>query len=358
MRATVLEIDKSKFRNNIKLIREYVSNKEILPVIKANGYGTYINKQLDLINDFNIVGVAIVSEAIELRKIGYKKEILVLNQPSIDDINDILKYNIVIGLSSKEFLDFLIESKKSINVHLEIETGMNRTGIKINELESFIKKIKESTINVEGFYTHLSCADYDKEYTNMQLDTFDKAVSIVKSNFSNIKYIHSQASNGILNYKDDITNLVRAGIIMYGYNPFPFANKIINYEPICKLKTKITYLKDINAGESISYGRKFISNKKMKIATIPIGYADGLRRELFDKGEVIINKKKVKIVGTICMDSCMVDVTSIKNVKVGDTVYIWDNDIITLDEIAKKCNTINYEILSTISERVPRIFID
>ncbi|MBR3208996.1 MAG: alanine racemase [Bacilli bacterium] len=180
MRATVLEIDKSIFRNNIKLIRKYVSNKEILPVIKANGYGTYINKQLDLINDFNIVGVAIVSEAIELRKIGYKKEILVLNQPSIDDINDILKYNIVIGLSSKEFLDVLIESKKSINVHLEIETGMNRTGIKINELESFIKIIKESNINVEGVYTHLSCADCDKEYTNMQLDTFDKAVSIVK----------------------------------------------------------------------------------------------------------------------------------------------------------------------------------
>ena len=359
MRTTVLEVDKKKFKKNIEKIKKYVSNKEILPVIKANGYGTYINKELDLINEFNIVGVAIVDEAIELRKIGYKKDILVLNQPSIEEINDIEKYNLVVGLSSNEFLDFIIRNKNNIRVHLEIETGMNRTGIKMKDLDSFINKIKSvDNISVEGVYTHLSCADYDKEYTNMQLNIFDKAVNIVKDNFKNIKYIHSQASNGLLNYNDKVTNLVRAGIIMYGYSSFEGADKLIDIEPICKLRTTITYLKEIDSDESVSYGRKFISSKKMKVATIPIGYADGLRRELFGFGEVVINGKKANIIGTICMDSCMIDVTNIKNVKVGDIVYIWDNDLITLDEIAKKCNTINYEIMSTISDRVPRVFID
>ena len=143
---------------------------------------------------------------------------------------------------------------------------------------------------------------------------------------------------------------------MYGYESFPNSKNIIDFKPICKLKTKITYLKEIEEKEAVSYSQKFISNKKMKIATIPIGYADGLRRELLNIGEVVINNKKAKIVGTICMDSCMIDVTDIENVKVGDTIYIWDNDIITIDEIASKCNTINYEIMSTISDRVPRIF--
>lgn len=358
MRPTVLEVDKNKFKNNIKLIREFVPNKEILPVIKANGYGTYINKQLDIINDFNIVGVAIVDEAIELRKLGFNKEILVLNQPSFDEIDDIEKYNIIVGLSSIEFLNYVINNNRSIKVHLEIETGMNRTGIKIDDIDFVVDKIiKYKKIIVEGIYTHLSSADYDKEYTNMQLSLFDKSVSIIKNKINTIKYVHSQASNGILNYKDSVTNLVRAGIIMYGYESFVNSSKIINVEPICKLKTKITYLKEINSNESVSYGRRYISKKKMKVATIPIGYADGLRRELFNKGQVVVDNKKVDIIGTICMDSCMIDVTSIKNVKVGDTVYIWDNKFITLDDIANKCNTINYEVLSTISERVPRKFI-
>ena len=353
MRSTIMEVSKKTFIDNINKIKEYVGDKEIMPVIKANAYGTYLNKELDILNMFNIVAVALVQEAIELRELGYKKEIFVLNQPSINEIKDIIKYKLTIGLSSKEFLDEVIDKK--IKVHLEIETGMNRTGIKIKDLDKIIKKIKKSKLIVEGVYTHLSSADYDKKYTLSQLNTFCIAVDIIKDNYK-IKYIHSLASNGILNYLDDITNLVRPGIIMYGYDSFNGSNNIIDFKPVCKLKTEITYIKDVDEGEAISYGQKFVADRKMKVATIPIGYADGLRRELFNKGEVVINKKKAKIIGTICMDSCMIDVTSIKNVKVGDTVYIWDNDVIKLDDIAEKCNTINYEILSTISSRVPRVF--
>lgn len=352
MRATVLEVSKSTFLNNIDKIKEFVGNKEIMPVIKANAYGTYLNKDLEILNKFNIVAVALVEEAIELRELGYKKEIFVLNQPSISDIKDIIKHKLTIGLSSKEFLEEVMDKK--IKVHLEIETGMNRTGIKLVDLEKFIKKVKKSKLIVEGIYTHLSSADFDKKYTLSQLNTFCIATEIVKDNFD-IKYIHSLASNGIINYLDDLTNLVRPGIIMYGYESFKGSKNIIDVLPVCKLKTEITYIKDIDKNEKVSYSQKFTADRKMKVATISIGYADGLRRELFDKGEVVVNGKKAKIIGTICMDSCMIDITDIKNVKVGDTVYIWDNENITLDEIAEKCNTINYEILSTISSRVPRV---
>ncbi len=356
MRSTVMEVDKKEYLNNINKIKEFIGNKEILPVIKANGYGTHINKELDILNMFNIVGVAIVDEGVNIREIGYKKEILILNQPDISEIDEIIENDLIIGLSSKEFLNELVKWKEKVKVHLEIETGMNRTGIKPDEIDDFISIIKKhKNITVEGIYTHLSSADIDKEYTLKQFNIFNKIVKKIVYEFNTIKYIHSQASNGLLKYDDDCTNLVRAGLIMYGYESFPGAKDIIDFKPICKLKTKITYLKEIEEGESISYSRKYISNRKMKVATIPIGYADGLRRILLNIGEVVIHNQKAKIIGTICMDSCMIDVTDIKDVKVGDEVYIWDNNIITLDDIAQKCNTINYEIISTISDRVPRI---
>lgn len=359
MRPTIMEVNIDKFNKNINKIKKHVGNKILMPIIKANAYGTYINKNIDIINKFDIVAVAIVDEAIELRKLGYKNEIFILNQPYFEEIENIIKYNITIGISDNIFLEEILKIKKNIKVHLEIETGMNRTGIKIENLKEFVDKIKhKQNIIVEGCYTHLSSADYDKNYTNKQLEIFRESVKIIKDNFDTIKYIHSSASNGLINYSDDISNMVRPGIIMYGYESFKTAKEKIDVEPICKLKTKITFIKEVSKDTSIGYSRKYITENNMKIATIPIGYADGFRRCLLNVGEVIINGKKAKVVGNICMDSCMIDVTNIENVKVGDDVYIWDNKNITLEEIAEKCNTINYEILSTISYRVPRVFIN
>lgn len=350
-----MEVDTSLFLKNINLIQKYVGNKKIMPVIKANAYGTYINKRIDVINRFDIVAVAFVSEAVELRKLGYEKDIFILNQPAITEIDDIIEYDIIIGLSSDEFLEKIINDNNQVRVHLEIETGMNRTGIQSNKLNDFIKKIKCSNIKVEGVYTHLSSADYDNDYTNYQLKKFKDAVDIVKEYFD-VPYIHSCASNGLLNYHDNISNLVRVGIIMYGYESFNGVKEVINIKPICKLKTKITFIKEIEIGESISYSRKYITDKRMRVGTIPIGYADGFRRISNDL-EVIVNGKKVKVLGTICMDSCMIDVSDIDNVEVGNDVYIWDNVNISLEELAKEYNTINYEVMCTISNRVPRIFI-
>jgi len=354
MKNTTLEVNTQKFLNNIKKIQNYVGNKTIMPIIKANAYGTYINKNLKILNYFNIVAVAEVQEAIEIRKLGYEKEIFVLNQPAIEEIQDIYKYNITIGISEIEFLKHI---NLPLKVHLEIETGMNRTGIYLKDLTNFIEEIrKNQNIKVEGIYTHFSSADSDREYSLKQLEIFKKAVEIGKKEYD-FKYIHCSASNGLMNIKEDISNTVRPGIIMYGYESFKGAKEIIPVEPITTLKTKITYLKEIEAGEAISYNQKFVTKEKMKVATIPIGYADGLRRELTGIGEVVVKKEKRKILGAICMDSCMIDVTGL-DCKVGDIVEIWDNQNITIEEIAKNCNTINYEIISTISDRVERKWIE
>ena len=143
---------------------------------------------------------------------------------------------------------------------------------------------------------------------------------------------------------------------MYGYESFPGMREKFSVEPITVLKTKISFIKEISKGAAVSYNQKFIASSTMKVATIPIGYADGLKRSLSNKGSVVINGKKAPIIGSVCMDSCMVDVTNIDDVKVGTDVYIWDNEVITLDDIAEECNTISYEIVAGISDRVPRVF--
>ena len=357
MRQSTLEINTKNFKYNVEQIKKYVGESKILiPVIKASGYGTYINKRLELIKDFEIVAVAIVDEAVELRNIGYKGEIIVLNQPCVEEINSIIENNITVGSSNMDFINEIGKTNKEVKIHIELETGMGRTGIFLKNLQEDINIIKQyKNIIVDGVYTHLSVADYDEDFTNKQIDLFTKGAKIVKENFENIKYIHCQASNGLLNYKVDICNACRPGIILYGYEASNTTFDKIHLRPVAKLKSKISFLKEVEKGQSISYGRTFIADNNMKIATIGLGYADGIRRELSNKGSVVINGRKARIVGKVCMDSFMVDVTNI-DCKLEDDVYIWDNKNVTLDEIAKECNTINYEIISTISSRVIRKF--
>ena len=358
-RQSYMEISKDNFKHNIREIKKFVGNKEVMPIIKANGYGTHINKCLELIEDFDIVGVACVSEAIDLRKIGYKGEIFVLNQPYLEDIENIIKYNVTVGVSDINFVRGLARANKVVKVHIELETGMNRTGVLNKYLESFVDDIiKYPTVYVEGIYTHFSSADCDYEYTNKQIEMFNKGVEIIKSKINTINYVHSCASNGLLNFDVDTCNMVRAGIIMYGYPSSNDTLDKIDIRPIAKLKSKINYIKVIGKDESISYNRNYVSNGRMVIATIGIGYADGVRRSLSNKGSVVIRGVKCPIVGSVCMDSFMVDVSNVINVDIGDDVYIWDNEMITLEDIANIYDTINYEVLAGIGERVPRIFVD
>ena len=353
-RTSILEISESAFKHNIEEIKKY-TNKEIMPVIKASGYGTYINRNLELIKDFNIVAVALLSEAIELRNIGFKNEILTLYEPFLEDINDIVKYDITVGVSDINFIRELSKLNHQVRVHLEIETGMGRTGISIDKLDDIINAIKDSNnIIVEGVYTHLSSADIDKEYTNKQIETFKQAVDELKEHFD-LKYIHCSASPG-LEYHVDFCNLVRPGLAIYGYKCYEGFDEF-DLIPVAKLKAKIAFLKEVPEGTSIGYSRTYITDKTTKVATVNIGYADGIRRGLSNKGYVVINGKKAPIIGNVCMDAFMIDVTDI-DCKVNDDIYIWDNDLITLDDIANELDTISYEIISTITDRVERVFVD
>lgn len=355
-RPTILEINIDNFKFNISQIKDIVGKDvEIMPVIKANGYGTYVNKRLDILDMFNIVAVATVDEGAYIRKLGYKKDIFLLNQAYETEIDKIIDNNIIVGVSSKKFMLKLAEYDKKINIHIEIGTGMGRTGIHPDRVEEFIKLVPQN-VHVDGVYTHMSSADIDDEYTKKQIKSFDYALNVVKQFYPKIRYVHAAASNAILNYPESHYNLVRPGIIIYGYPASETTLEKIQLKPIATFKSKITYVKEVDEGTSIGYGRSYITDKKTKVATIPIGYADGLRRDFSNGWKVKINNKKAPIIGKICMDSFMVDVTDIEDVNVGDTVFIWDNEDITVEDLANKCGTINHEILCTISDRVPRVF--
>lgn len=358
MRNTVLEISRKAFLNNVSAVGEKVGDAVIMPVVKANAYGTYLNKDIELMNNFSMVAVAIVDEAVQLRELGYKKDIFVLNQPYIEEIDTIIDNDIVIGISSMAFLDAVIKTNKCMRVHIELETGMGRTGVLRENLDLFLDKIHNSNVMVEGVYTHLSSPDTDYEFTNKQISLFNDEVLKIKEYYPDIKYIHYSASNGILNLDLGICNMVRPGIILYGYPSAKGNVSKISLEPVAKLKSKISFIKNVKVGDAISYGRSFVAVNDMKIATIGCGYADGVKRALSNKGFVSVKGVKCRIVGRICMDSLMVDVSSVDNVNEGDDVYLFDNIVVSLDEIALICDTINYEILATIGDRVPRIFID
>lgn len=361
-RQTKLLVNIDAMLDNYNKIQQLQPDKKILPVLKANGYGIGLEAIKKFIERTKIdtIGTAIVDEGIILREeLKYKEEIIVLNQPAIEEIDNILKYDMTIGCCYIEFIKKLNQEAKALNkiakIHIEIETGMGRTGVQPKKLESFLTEIINlSNIKVEGIYTHFAVSDTDLEYTATQIKIFKKAVEDIKAKISTIKYVHCGNSAGIIQIKDLPGNMIRPGIMLYGYLPDESLIGKIELKPSCILKSKISFIKEVEENTSISYGRTFISKRKSIIANVPIGYADGMRRQLSNRGNVVLHNKKAPIVGRVCMDSFMIDVTEIPDVNIGDEIYIWDNKLITLEDIAKQCDTINYEILSTISNRVVR----
>lgn len=366
MRDTYLEIDLNQVSENIKKIKEYTNGKlEIAPVIKADAYGEGAEhfKQILEENQIKIVSVALTDEAINLRNAGFNQEILILNELLESDLEDVIKYNLTPKISVYEIAEKLnyiaIKENKKVNIHIELDTGMGRTGINPREAEIYVEKMKKLTnLNIEGIFTHFASADTNPEYTELQIKIFNETVEKLQKQGIDFKYIHSLASSGIINYLEKTkSNLIRPGIIIYGYMPSEETQNKIGVKPTAVLKTKVVFLKTVEKGTSISYGNRYITQRESKIATIPIGYADGIRRSLSNKGRVYIKGEYAPIIGSVCMDNFMVDVTHIQDIKIGDDVVIWDNKNITLEEIAKTCDTINYEILCTIGKRVKRKYI-
>lgn len=366
MRNSFLEINLNNISYNLKQIKEFVGKDvEVIPVIKADGYGLGALYFKDILkeNNINYVCVAIPDEAIFLRNNGFNMNILVLNELFPEETKQIVDYNLTACISNYDVAKSLNEFSKEKNIiskiHIEVDTGMGRVGLKPKDILSFVKSIQNEfkNLEIEGLFTHFSSADSSIDFTNKQIEIFNDVIKSLKNEGIELKFYHASASSGILKFRNAHYNMVRPGIIIYGYLPDQNMKSILDLKPAAKLKSRIVFIKDVEEGTSISYGRTYITSKDSKIATIPIGYADGIRRCLSNKGKVLINNKIAPIIGNVCMDNFMVDVTDIPDVKIGDEVIIWDNENIMLDEIAKNCNTINYEILCNISQRIPRKYI-
>lgn len=369
MRPTWAEVNMDNLLYNLSEIKKKISTKvKIMAVVKADAYGHGSVEVAKLLSEMvDYFAVAILDEAIELRKEGIKNPILVLGYTPFDGFADILRYDISQTVFDLEYAKKLSEEaekwNKEVKIHIKIDTGMGRIGY--TDYEKAINEIKEikkfPNIIVEGIYTHFATADdKNKEYANMQYEKFLGILRLLEKQGVYIPLKHAANSAAILDLPYTHFDMVRAGLILYGLYPSEYVNRDVNLKPVMSFKTKVVYVKELLPGESVSYGRKFIATKKTKVATLPVGYADGFTRMLSGKAKVIVKGKYAPVIGNICMDQCMIDVTEIEDVKVGDVVTLLgcDGDIkISAEHWAELLGTINYEVVCLLKKRVPRIYI-
>lgn len=367
---TWVEINLDALGCNFDAVRETLpENIKILAVVKANAYGHGAIGVAKFLEDkADYLAVAATDEALELRKNGVNCPILILGHIPYGDYDNIVKYNVTPTIS--DFYEAELLSKAAVKagvtvpLHIAVDTGMNRIGFKCDDSSiEEIKKIKKlPNIEIEGVFSHLAAADMlDKVYTKMQAEKFDDFVLKLKNAGINvsIKHLYNSAAIADLEKKYD---MVRQGIILYGLKPSDEVefNNINVPQPVMSMKTRVVQVKTLPAGESISYGCTYTTEKETRVATLCAGYADGVTRVLSNNGEVLIRGKRAKIIGRVCMDQFMVDVTDIPEAEAGDTATIFGTDgkeTISVDEIAKKANTINYEIICNINSRVTRVYM-
>lgn len=364
------EINLTNIKKNAEAVREIVGNNvDIMAVVKADGYGHGAKKCVDATNDVvDKYAVATFEEAIELREYGVKKEILILGYTFPDYYEKVILNDI--SLTVFDYSDALRLSECAVklgrvaNVHIAVDTGMGRIGFipDAESAEQILKISKLKMLKIDGVFSHFATSDEkDKAYSYMQIDKFNRFCELLKEKGIAINIKHIENSAAITELSGASFDMVRMGIILYGLYP---SNEVdrqkIKLFPAMELKTTVVHVKTISKGECVSYGRHFIAEKETKVATISAGYADGYPRLLSNRGRVIINGKYAPIIGAICMDQFMVDVSEIDDVKVGDEVILMgeSNGIsVTAEEIAGLIGTINYEIICGISKRVPRIYI-
>lgn len=359
------EINLDDMGENIEAVKKTLdSNTKICCVVKGNAYGhgaVVVSKFLESNPNVDYLAVARVEEAFELRSNGVEMPILCLGYVCVDDLKYAIEQNITLTIYSYEMAENMNEIAKmtgeEAKVHVKIDSGMGRLGFLPNE-ESVnqIKNIDRlSNINIEGVYTHFANADEeDKDSTYMQLERFKYMVDQLSELDIKIKHVSNSAAT--LDLKELGFNMVRLGISLYGYYPSNDVKRDIKLKPVMAKKTIITNIKTISKGEGVSYGFDYVASKDTRIATIAVGYADGYPRG--QKGaKVVINGKLFNIAGRICMDQCMVEVPDDMDINIGDEVILMsDIDGITVEEIASRVNTINYEVLCMLSRRVLRYY--
>ncbi|MDP4178814.1 MAG: alanine racemase [Bacillota bacterium] len=369
-RSVWAEVNLDNLEFNMQQIRSKAKSKDIIAVIKADGYGHGALDIADTLieNGATRFAVAVASEAIELRKKGYTCPIMILGFSSIGLLEDILNNNVEQTVYSYEYAEYISKTAEKLNVqakiHIAVDTGMGRIGFIPNDdsAQEIYKISKLPNIVMEGIFSHFSTADEEnKEYAYNQLNKFNSFNEKLDKKGVKINIKHIANSAAIMEMPDSHLDAVRPGIILYGYYPSKQVLKEnLKLKPVLSLKANIAHIKKLPIGESISYGRKFKTDKESIIATITIGYADGYTRLLFNKAKVIINGTIAPVVGNICMDQCMIDVTNVKDVKLGDEVILIGEDgnlIVNAETIADSLGTISYEVLCMISRRIPRVYL-
>jgi len=365
MRNTWVEIDLSNLEYNLSQARKMLKSKtKIAGVVKANAYGhgsIHIAKVL-IENGIDMLAVACLTEAIELRKYYSDIPILIMGYTPSDKLKFAVQNNITITIFSLEQAIILSDIgemlNKEVTIHIKIETGFNRLGLKIDSNTiSIIEKIYNlKNIRLEGIFTHFALKT--KETDKIQYELLMNVIHKLEAKGIYIPIKHICDSIGMVIYPEYHLDMIRLGSFMYGVQTS--SKKEGSLRSVMTFKAKISQVKEIQAGEGVGYDYSFVAKKKTIVGTLPVGYADGYMRALTGKGEVNINGKRAPIIGKICMDQCMIDLSNIPYAKVGDEVILLggnSKDGITLDEVAEKINTNRNEVLSVISRRVPRVYI-
>lgn len=339
-----------------------------MAVVKANAYGHGAVETAKALIRQGLSRVAVVSidEGIALRKAGINAPIVVLGPLFQEHLGDLFSHQLTPVVSDATLIPALAKAAASFPtpypVHLKVETGMNRLGLRQGELaELFDRGRFPNTLHLEGLMTHLADADGpSEETTECQLTSFRKAIGIVKAAGFMVPLIHAANSAGAVRFPKSHFSLVRPGIMLYGYHTLPGAVAAPDLRPVLSLRTSIAQLRTVQPGHKVSYNGTFTARQTTRIAVLPIGYADGMSRHLSNRGCVLIRGRRAPIAGLVCMDMIMVDVTMIPGVSVGDDVVIigrQGDERITADDIARWTGTIAYEVLCTIGPRIPRQYL-
>ncbi len=366
-----VRISKDAIIHNINQIKKLVPpNTKLMPVIKADGYGHgAFNMASVLENSADYFAVAIIEEALELRNCGIKTPIMLLGYTAPVYFKEAIENDITVTIltleDAQEISDTAGKMGKTAKIHIPVDTGMSRIGFTPDEEGAdLVSKIASmDNLLLEGVFTHFATADErNKDFTKLQAKRFEQFRNLLTSRGVNVQLYHCANSGAIMQHNEFSFDMMRPGIILYGLYPSDEVDRsVIDLHPVMELRTRVAFVKTIKKGDCVSYGCTFTAKRDMKVATIPVGYADGYPRLLSNKGRVIVNGSYAPIVGRICMDQFMIDVTNVENVNVGDEVVLMgksDGLSISADEIANYAGTINYEIVCGISKRVPREVID
>jgi len=369
-RDTIVEVNLDAVKHNVREFKKRVNDKNIamMAAVKANGYGHGAVEvaKAAIEAGVNQLAVAFVDEGIELREAGVTVPILVLGYTPVDVAKDAIGYDIMMTVYRIEDLKGINEIAKQLekkaHIQVKIDTGMSRIGLQEEEVAPFLEELKNMKyIEIEGMFTHYSTADeINKTYTNMQTSLFEKAVNTAKEMDIHLPYIHSSNSAGSMELSNTFQNMVRVGIGIYGMYPSKEVDHtVVSLQPALSLKSKVAHIKHAKKNRGVSYGNTYVTTGEEWIATVPIGYADGYNRQLSNKGHALINGIRVPVLGRVCMDQLMLDVTKAMPVQVGDEVVFYGRqgeEEISVEEIADTLGTINYEVTCMLDRRIPRVY--